>query len=153
MRTLENRIPPPLVAAVFALAMWALALVVRGIDLGNPLRVTISLLAVLLGTLLGLSGAVLFRRARTTVNPHKPDSSTSLVTSGVYRISRNPMYVGFALFLVALSVWFAFPWSLLGVVGFVLYLNRFQIAPEERALEALFGAEFVRYRAKVRRWL
>lgn len=133
--------------------MWALSLLVPGMQLGTPLRVTLTLLALILGGALALSGAISFRRARTTVNPLQPEATTALVTSGIYRFTRNPMYLGFALFLVAWAVWFAFPWSLLGVFGFVAYMSRYQIIPEERALAALFGSEFDRYRHRVRRWL
>lgn len=153
MRFLENRIPPPLVAAGFAVAMWALSRFVAGVDLPLAVRLAVSALALLAAASLGLAGVAGFWRARTTVNPHRPQAASTLVTSGVYRVSRNPMYLAVALGLLALSLWLAFPWSLLGVLGFVLYLNRFQIAPEERALEARFGEDYRRYRAAVRRWL
>lgn len=153
MKALENRVPPPLVAVLCGVAIWALSLWVPGVALNMPVRVALSLLALISGGSLVLSGAMSFRRARTTVNPLQPQAATALVSSGVYRFTRNPMYLGFALFLVALSVWLAFPWSLLGVAGFVCYMNRYQIIPEERALAALFGAEFERYRRRVRRWL
>jgi protein-S-isoprenylcysteine O-methyltransferase Ste14 len=153
MKSLENRIPPPLVAALFGLAMWVLSLVAPGIGLDPALRLALSLLALLLGVLIGLMGIASFQRARTTTNPLRPETATKLVSSGIYRFTRNPMYLGVACLLVSLAVWLAFPWSLLGVLGFVLYMNHFQIAPEERALAALFGEEFERYRGRVRRWL
>jgi len=71
----------------------------------------------------------------------------------IYQYSRNPMYLGFAIILAAWALALGSPLTLLGVVAFVLYMNRFQIAPEEWALEALFGESFVRYRARVRRWI
>lgn len=153
MKSLENRIPPPLVAALFGLAMWVLSLVAPGVGLDPLLRWTLSLLALLLGVLVSVMGVISFQRARTTVNPLRPETATKLVSSGIYRFTRNPMYLGVAFLLVSLAVWLAFPWSLLGVLGFVLYMNRFQIVPEERALASLFGAEFEDYRQKVRRWL
>lgn len=153
MRFLDNRIPPPLVAAAFGLAMWVLSVSIPAIDPGVRVKAAVSLLAVSGGATFGLAGIVAFRRARTTTNPHRPQAASALVTSGIYRFTRNPMYVGVALWLVALAVWLAFPWSLLGVLGFVLYVDRFQIVPEERALTALFGGEYRAYCAKVRRWL
>lgn len=150
---LENKVPPPLVAVVSGLAMYGLAQITPALDAGAELRIALAAASVLAGAFFCLAGVVSFRRARTTVNPLKPESATSLVTTGIYRVSRNPMYVGFALFLVAWAGWLAAPWALAGVIAFVLYINRFQIAPEERALAAIFGAEFEHYKAGVRRWL
>jgi protein-S-isoprenylcysteine O-methyltransferase Ste14 len=83
----------------------------------------------------------------------KPASASSLVSSGVYRITRNPMYVGVLLVLVAWATFLAAPLALPGPLAFVLYIGRFQIAPEEAVLGKLFGAEYAEYKAKVRRWL
>lgn len=105
------------------------------------------------GFVIGATGVATFRKAKTTTNPIKIHSSSSLVTWGVYRRSRNPMYLGG---LMMLSGWAlilsnvpAFVWLAL----YVVYINRFQIAPEERALTSLFGNEYVAYQARVRRWL
>src|SRR5262249_20133666 len=108
---------------------------------------------VVVAFLSGSSGIVSFRRAKTTANPMKPHTSSSLVTSGVYSISRNPMYLGGLIMLLGWAVY------LLNVLAFVLlpvyglYINRFQIAPEERVLTSLFGDKYVAYQARVRRWL
>jgi protein-S-isoprenylcysteine O-methyltransferase Ste14 len=153
MRALENKIPPPIVAALFGLLMWGGSAYAPSIDAALATRVVVALLAFCVGAFFCLAGVVSFRRAKTTVNPLKPETASALVSSGIYRYSRNPMYVGFALLLSAWACYLASPLLLLGVLGFVLYMNRFQIAPEERALTALFGADFVAYQAKVRRWL
>ena len=87
------------------------------------------------------------------VNPNKPEQASKLVTSGIYRISRNPMYLGFAFILAGWGVWLSSVWAMLGVIGFIGYLTLFQIMPEERALTKLFGDEFTIYKARVRRWL
>lgn len=152
MKLLDKRIPPPLVALLAALAMWALSRYVQPFDLGPPLKWTISILCVLGAAWFGLSAIAAFRRARTTVNPHRPEASSALVTDGVYRLTRNPMYIGVMLLLIALAVWLAFPWSILCVLGFMLYLTCFQIVPEERALAARFGDDYRAYRDRVRRW-
>jgi protein-S-isoprenylcysteine O-methyltransferase Ste14 len=106
-----------------------------------------------IGLMVAISGVVTFRRARTTLNPTKPEASSSLVSWGIYRITRNPMYLGLLLELTAwaifLSNWLAF----LFLPVFVVYINRFQIVPEERALTSLFAREFVDYQSRVRRWL
>jgi protein-S-isoprenylcysteine O-methyltransferase Ste14 len=107
----------------------------------------------LAGIAFSAAGVLAFRRARTTVNPTRPEEATQLVRSGVYRITRNPMYVGLACLLVAWAVFLSSPWALLGPLAFVLYIGRFQIAPEERALAKLFGSDYSAYQAEVRRWL
>jgi protein-S-isoprenylcysteine O-methyltransferase Ste14 len=94
-----------------------------------------------------------FLRSRTTVNPLKPASASALVTGGIYRLTRNPMYLGLATLLLAWAIYLGNLAALAGVPLFILYMNRFQIAPEERALEARFGAEYIAYRTRVRRWL
>tara|TARA_B110000967_G_C18890821_1_gene567245 strand:- start:2157 stop:2525 length:369 start_codon:yes stop_codon:yes gene_type:complete len=100
-----------------------------------------------------ISGMVSFRAASTTVNPLQPDQASALVTSGVYRITRNPMYIGLATVLIGWSTFLGAPLGLVGVVGFMAYIQHFQIIPEEQALVRLFGAEFEAYQASVRRWL
>jgi protein-S-isoprenylcysteine O-methyltransferase Ste14 len=76
-----------------------------------------------------------------------------LVTGGIYRLSRNPMYVGLVLFLMAWAIQLSMLWPYIGPVFFIIYINRFQIAPEERVMENKFGVEYSAYKNKVRRWL
>ncbi len=153
LQALENKVPPPLVALVFGGLMGGASLGLPGLDLAWGTRLLLALPLIGAGLLFVLAGGISFRRARTTVNPLKPEAASALVTSGVYRYTRNPMYVGFALWLLAWGLYLASPLVLLGVLGFVLYMNRLQIAPEERALGRLFGADFAAYRQRVRRWL
>lgn len=153
MRALENRIPPPLVAVAAGAAMWWLASVTPAFAMPLVLRVALAALVAATGAFFCLAGVVSFRRARTTVNPLRPHTASALVSSGIYRVTRNPMYVGFALFLLAWALFLASLPALAGVAAFVLYIDRFQVQPEERALATLFGDDFARYRATVRRWL
>jgi protein-S-isoprenylcysteine O-methyltransferase Ste14 len=153
MRMLENKIPPPIVAALFGLFMWLTARYTQGLDLAYSVRVLVALLVLAIGVGFSVAGVLSFRQAQTTVNPLKPEAASTLVRSGIYQYSRNPMYVGFALLLLAWTCYLASPPALLGVLGFILYMNRFQISPEERALTSLFGSEFQAYKAHVRRWL
>lgn len=118
-----------------------------------PWPVLSGLVVALVGALISGAGAREFKRAKTTVNPLHPERASAVVTSGIYRFTRNPMYVGIALVLLG---WFVFLGSLSALVGlplFVWYITRFQIRPEERALEAKFGAEYISYLESVRRWL
>ena len=153
MKSLEAKIPPPLVAAVIALAMWGISQLAPSLQVPKFLRVSAAAAALLVGIGFSAAGLLAFRRARTTVNPTKPEQASSLVRSGIYRITRNPMYVGLLCVLVAWAVFLFSVWPLLGPIVFVLYIQRFQIAPEERALGKLFGSEYADYQAKVRRWL
>lgn len=153
MLNLDKRIPPPLIATLCAIAMWILAIYTPSLNVSFSLRVIIALLIFVVGIFFSLRGASAFRLAKTTINPLHPETTSALVTTGIYQYSRNPMYVGFVLFLLALAVLLSSPVALLGVLGFVLYINKFQILPEERALQTLFGSDFTYYRTQVRRWL
>ncbi|XGV97941.1 MAG: isoprenylcysteine carboxylmethyltransferase family protein [Leptolyngbya sp. BL-A-14] len=152
MSGLETKIPPPIIAVLFGLGMWVLAIRLPVVEVSS-VRIVAAAVIAIAAAVFALLGIVSFRRAKTTINPVNPEKASSLVSSGIYGISRNPMYVGLALLLVAWAVYLASLWSLIGVLGFILYVNRFQITPEERALTTLFGDEFVSYQAKVRRWL
>jgi protein-S-isoprenylcysteine O-methyltransferase Ste14 len=150
---LELRIPPVAVVAATAFLMWAAARALPIAELSLPGRLPAAMVAVLTGLLVAVAGVVEFRRARTTVNPLKPDTASALVDGGVYRLTRNPMYLGFALALLGWGIFLSNPACLALLFAFVGYMNRFQIVPEERALQALFGEAFIAYRSKVRRWL
>ncbi|MDG9928023.1 MULTISPECIES: isoprenylcysteine carboxylmethyltransferase family protein [unclassified Pseudomonas] len=153
MGALENRIPPPLVATLIGVLMWVSARYLPGFELAFSWRLTLTLPVLLLGASVCLAGVLSFHRARTTVNPLRPEKASTLVDSGIYRYTRNPMYLGFATMLMAWALALASPLAMFGLVAFVLYMNRFQIAPEERALAILFGDEFSHYCSRVRRWL
>ena len=150
---LENRVPPPIVGACIAALMYGAARLFPGVDFEMPWRLPVCALLFIVGAGLDVAGLVHFLKARTTVNPLDPTAATRLVTGGLYRFTRNPMYLGLALLLLAWGIFLANAAALLGVPAFILYMNRFQIAPEERALEARFGAEYSRYCARVRRWI
>lgn len=106
-----------------------------------------------IGFLLGVAGIIEFRRAATTVNPHQPDKSTNLVSSGPYKISRNPMYLALLCALLAAGIWWNEPFSLPVIIGFIAFMNHFQIIPEERVLEEKFSEEYIQYKSRVRRWI
>ena len=155
MSALELKIPPPLVAAAVAGCMYAVAVLLPAPVLALPpgVRVGMALALAAVGAGFDVAGLWAFRKARTTVNPLTPHRSVAVVSTGVYRFTRNPMYLGLALILLGLAVYLASPWALLGPLVFAAYITRFQIVPEERALQARFGAAYTAYRARVRRWL
>jgi len=153
MSSLELKIPPPLVALALALLMWITASLTQPFEVPFSFRLGAALVLVIVGQSISISAMTAFRRAKTTVNPIKASAASSLVSSGVYRFTRNPMYLGLLLTLLAWAVFLSNPVALLFVPLFVLYMNRFQIGPEERVLSSLFGAEYAAYTKKVRRWL
>ena len=153
MQALELKIPPPIVALLIAAAMWGIALATPLVHIPALMRLVAAITIALSGVATAIAGVAAFRRAKTTVNPLKPETSSTLVTSGIYRFTRNPMYVGLALVLLAWAVFLSSPWNLLGPLAFALYMNRFQIEPEERILSGMFGAAYSAYQSKVRRWV
>jgi protein-S-isoprenylcysteine O-methyltransferase Ste14 len=153
MHALELKIPPPAVAVLTAGAMWGISLVAPPLEMPAFIRVATAVTIALVGAGFSLAGVITFRRAKTTVNPMKPETTSSLVCSGIYGVTRNPMYVGLVFVLVAWAVFLSSVWALLGPLAFVLYMDRFQIAPEERVLSAMFGSDYADYKSRVRRWL
>ncbi len=153
MNPLELKIPPPIVGLLVGLAMWALSLVGPSFGLLPGWRIAVVALLVLAGLAVDLLGLLAFLGARTTVNPLRPERSSALVTGGIYRITRNPMYLGMALLLTAWAVHLGALTAWAGPVAFVLYITRFQIRPEERVLTERFGDDYRAWCARVRRWL
>jgi protein-S-isoprenylcysteine O-methyltransferase Ste14 len=153
MMSLELKIPPTIVALMVAAAMWIAGLFFGHLEVPESVRIIGGIALALIGGGITFSGARAFRKVKTTINPLAPEKSSTFVNTGVYALTRNPMYLGLLLVLTGWSVFVACPWSLMGLPAFVLYIGRFQIAPEERVLEKLFGAEYSVYKAKVRRWI
>jgi protein-S-isoprenylcysteine O-methyltransferase Ste14 len=146
-------IPPPLWTLLFAAAMWVLArhypLVTAIPDPWNRL----GWLVMALATVTPIAALVRFRQAHTTVNPHKPQEATALVTTGVYAWTRNPMYLGLTILLLGLAIELKALSAFLGPVLFVPLIQRFQILPEEHALRLRFGETYGEYCRRVNRWL
>jgi protein-S-isoprenylcysteine O-methyltransferase Ste14 len=153
MPSLELKVPPVAVMLLVALLMWFASLLTPVIELRFFVRVFIAATFAMAGIAVALAGVGSFIKANTTVNPITPHSASSLVDSGIYRITRNPMYLGLLSMLIGWGVLLASPLAFIGPVVFVVYMNRFQIQPEEKALLKVFGKAFLQYQAKVRCWL
>ncbi len=153
MQFLELKIPPVILVLLTALAMWGASSLPASFALPLAAKMGLAICFILAGTGISLAGVFAFHQARTTVDPTRPNAASNLVCLGVYQFTRNPMYLGFLLVLLGYAVFLANLAALLGPVLFVLYMNRFQIIPEERALTAIFGEQFRNYQRKVRRWL
>jgi len=150
---LELRIPPTIVAILVGVGMWILTRPGPAVDVPLAWRSALFAAFVLAGVAAAYTGGVAFRHARTTVSPLKPQDASTLVTGGIYRFTRNPMYVGMLLVVVGWATFLWSPLALLGPVVFVAYITRFQIIPEERVLRSKFGEAYSAYQARVRRWL
>jgi protein-S-isoprenylcysteine O-methyltransferase Ste14 len=153
MRVLELRIPPIAVVLIIAPLMWLSSLAVPKFGFVIPIRDFIAVAFAVAGAATSVSGVLSFRRAGTTVNPLTPGASSTLVRSGVFTLSRNPMYLGFLMLLLAWGIYLSNALALLFIPLFFVYMNRFQIEPEESALRSRFGQEFDSYASHVRRWL
>lgn len=149
------KIPPLALVFIGALLMWLIDIAFRMPSMQGVARVVniVAIAVAVAGIAVCAAGVLSFRRAGTTVNPLEPERASKLVVRGVYRYTRNPMYLGFALLLAAWGMFLSNAVALAVVPAFVLYMNRWQIAPEERALESLFGDDWRAYRRSVRRWV
>jgi protein-S-isoprenylcysteine O-methyltransferase Ste14 len=150
---LELKIPPVLLVVIFVALMWGASYFSPGLPLPLHFRVLAFACCGVLGLFIAMAGVISFSLARTTVNPMTPDASSALVVSGIYKHTRNPMYLGFLLALTGWGLFLSNLFSLVLLGGYVMYMNYFQITPEERSLESIFGQEFVDYKKRVRRWL
>jgi protein-S-isoprenylcysteine O-methyltransferase Ste14 len=149
---LELKVPPVAVGVLTAGVMAAAARWPQ-LEFTLPWRTPLALAIALAGVAVAAAGVVAFRRRRTTVDPRTPERASAIVEDGVYRISRNPMYVGMFAVLIGWAL-FLSNWAAVAMLpAFVLYMNRFQILPEERALSKRFGDVYLDYTRRVRRWL
>jgi protein-S-isoprenylcysteine O-methyltransferase Ste14 len=153
MNSLELKVPPVAVFIATGAAMWFAVGFAPALGFHFAGRTLLVAGLLVSGVVTGIAGVVAVRVARTSLNPMQPDKATSLVVSGIFRYSRNPMYVGLALLVTAWAVYLANFIAFLALPGFVAYMSRFQIVPEERALRARFGDRFTNYQRRVRRWL
>jgi len=148
------KIPPPLVALIGILLIFLSKDYILILYLHPHLQNTLSLLFLIFGFVIIFLATKEFKKSETTVNPMKPETSTRLVTSGVFKYTRNPMYLGLASILLASCFYFS---SLLGIIVyvplFIFYITVFQIIPEEESMKTIFNDEYLDYCSKVRRWI
>ncbi|REL29329.1 methyltransferase family protein [Thalassotalea euphylliae] len=155
MQKLELKIPPVLLVVISLLLMWLTQQLLPhfAFTSTNHYGVQLAGTLLLLGAFVIFAGVYAFRKAQTTVNPMTPSDASSLVNTGIYRITRNPMYLGFLLMLIAYAVYLQHPFTLIWCGVFVGYMTQFQIKPEERMLNRLFGEPYQDYCTQVRRWI
>ncbi len=153
MRTLELKIPPVVIGLLLGAAMAAISRLTPAFGFVLPSGRIIAAGLTVAGLVVAILGVASFRRAGTTVNPLQPAAASQLVVSGVYRRTRNPMYLGMLLVLLGWGVFLAHALAFPSALAFIPLMNRLQIGPEEKILAARFGAEFAAYQSAVRRWL
>jgi protein-S-isoprenylcysteine O-methyltransferase Ste14 len=151
---MRRGIPPLALVGLLAVLMWMAARAFPQAGISLPARGFMCAATCIAGLLLCALGVLPFRRAGTTVDPTRPERASALVTTGIYSLTRNPMYLGMLLVIVAWGLWLANAAGLiLAPLAFLLYLDRVQIPREERALAAAFGSDYTGYASRVRRWL
>lgn len=153
MKSLENKIPPPVLMLIVAATMWGAAKIQSPVSIESHLRIGLMLTLGVVALTFSIGGVTAFRAAKTTINPAQIDRASRVVTGGIYRFSRNPMYVGLTALLVGWAVFLAVPLTAIGPIAFALFMHRFQILPEERVLAAKFGRDYLEYKQRVRRWI
>ena len=153
MKALELRFLPPVVVALWAAAMALCAWIWPDLTWTLPARLSLAICLTVLGCATGVAGIVAFRKAQTTFNPVRPGKASCVVSTGIFRYTRNPMYLAMLLVLAGWAVYLAHPLGFASLPLFMAYMTRFQIVPEERHLYAKFGAPYAAYLQSVRRWL
>ena len=148
---MNNKIPPPLVTLFFGLCIFFTKPFFP--EFSSVFLNVISLLLLVVGISILVSAVSSFREYKTTINPIKIEKASSLVTAKIFRFSRNPMYLGMLIILMSLSFKFNIIGGLFILPLFVLFITKFQIIPEEAAMEKIFTDEFIKYKATTRRWI
>jgi len=153
MRWLETKIPPPVVMVLLGIAAFGVARPLPALSFELPLRALVAISLTFAGLAVNVLPKLAFQRVGTTVNPLRPAVCTHLVTSGIYRYTRNPMYLGRAVILLGWALYLHNAAALMAIPAFMLYITRFQIQPEERHLSARFPDAYAAFCKQASRWL
>ena len=144
---------PVLFVTYFMLLMGLIDYFSIGNNFNFKYQSPVSFAILCFGIIIIAIGGYTFRIVNTTVDPRNPELTSHLVTNGIYRLSRNPMYIGFLAWLFACALFIGNVTNFLFFPVYILLVNKLYIAPEEKALTILFGPEFNHYKAKVGRWI
>ena len=148
---MKTKIPPPIIALVMIVLIYLSSFFIESTTFNY--QGSLSLLVFILGLACAIPSFKLFARYKTTISPLKPSDATALVTEGMYRYSRNPMYLGLLLLTIASTIWFGTWFGIIVNILFIFLINFLQIIPEEEALLEIFGEEYEEYKKNVRRWI
>jgi protein-S-isoprenylcysteine O-methyltransferase Ste14 len=155
MKKLELKIPPVAFLIFFAFSMWLSArfFPTSQMEFLGRLNLYFSITFAVIGMVILLIAIWEFKKAKTTILPMNPEHTIRLITSGIFKFSRNPIYLGLLTFLVSWGFYLSSLISFLSIGFFIFCLNSLQIVPEERMLEKIFGATYLNYKSRVRRWI
>ena len=148
---MSTKIPPPIVTLIFGLIIFFSKSLFPIFKFNNSNYV--SLIFLIFGFIILITAVKSFKKHQTTINPLNPDQASTLVNSGIFSFTRNPMYLGMLFILLSISFNFNILGGIIICFLFKIYITRFQIMPEEEAMEKIFGKDFVEYKKKVRRWI
>ena len=148
---MKTKIPPPILALVMIVLIYLSSFFIESTTFNY--QGSLSVLVLILGLACAIPSFKLFARYETTISPLKPSDATALVTEGMYRYSRNPMYLGLLLLTIASTIWFGTWFGIIINILFIFLINFLQIIPEEEALLEIFGEEYEEYKKNVRRWI
>ena len=148
---MKTKIPPPILALVMIVLIYLSSFFIESTTFNY--QGSLSVLVLILGLACAIPSFKLFARYKTTISPLKPSDTTVLVTEGMYRYSRNPMYLGLLLITIASTIWFGTWLGIIINIVFIFLINFLQIIPEEEALLEIFGEEYEEYKKNVRRWI
>ena len=151
MMNIKTKFPPPLVALTFGLLIYYTKNIFPKIEIKN--EIIFGSFMIISGLIIILSAIILFKKYQTTISPLNPSNATKLITNGIYKFSRNPMYLGLLLVLLGISITLNLTGGFFFILLFILYMNLFQIIPEENAMVDLFKDQFIDYKKNVRRWI
>ncbi|WP_426222720.1 methyltransferase family protein [Psychrobacter sp. DWR1-2-3] len=153
MNALALKVPPVAQVIITAAAMYGVSKMVPALTFSLNGSTALAVGLGVMGMSLGVMGVTQFRKAQTTPNPQALEKVSSLVTSGIYRYSRNPMYLGLVLILLGWAFYLSHFLAFVLLPVFILYMTRFQIQPEEQMMARKFGKTYQVYLNKVRRWI
>ena len=146
-------IPPPIQALFFSIIMWLISRQFLNANFSLHGINTFAFVFLIIAVMLLILSINKFRQVGTTISPLKPNKTSSLINSGIYGYTRNPMYLGLLLMLFSIAFFLKNFISFLIIPLFILFITKNQILPEEEALEKIFGVEYKNYKKKVRRWI
>ena len=147
---MNNKIPPPIVTLTFGLLIYFTKSLFPACT--NGLLSILSLLSLLIGLSILISAVSSFKKQQTTVNPISIEKASSLVVTGIFKYSRNPMYLGMVFILIATALQFNPVGGIIFIILFVIFITKFQIIPEENIMNKLFADSFIEYKKNTRRW-
>ena len=148
---MKTKIPPPIIALVMIVLIYLSSLLI--VPTTFNYQNSLSILVLIMGLACVLPSFRLFARYKTTISPLTPSDTAALVTEGMYRYSRSPMYLGLLLLTIASTIWFGTWLGIIINIVFIFLINFLQIIPEEEALLEIFGEEYEEYKKNVRRWI